>query len=335
MRTDKDLDTLKANGMYPYLQQFLEWTQVKGFSSDTVKRRRMALKKFILWCHDRDLQRPHDITKPILDRYQRYLYYYRKSDGQPLSFGTQNVCLSPIKTFFKWLSRENHILYNPASELVLPKKPRSLPRTILHIHDVEWVLQQPDLQTDDGVRDRAMMEVLYATGIRRTELSHLKIYDVDAKRHTLHVREGKYGKDRVVPLGERALQWIEYYQWEVRPRHVMGHDDGYLFLNHEGKRIRRTALGRYIKRHFISAGLNVQGSCHLFRHAMATHMLENGADIRFIQAMLGHNDLNTTEVYTHVSIDKLQQIHQATHPMQRKPDEDDEATTRSHATARD
>lgn len=318
MRPDKDIEVAKTNGLYPYVQQFLEWTLVKGFSKDTATRRRMALKKFILWCQARELQRPQDITKPILDRYQRHLYYYRKSDGQPLSFGSQNVCLSPIKSFFKWLTREHHILYNPASELELPKKTHRLPRSILHLHEIETILQQPERDTDEGIRDRAILETLYSTGIRRTEVTHLKIYDIDARRQTLLVRDGKNGQDRVLPIGERALAWIEKYQWEVRPRYVIAHDEGYLFLTDEGQKFKRGTLSGRVKRYLRQAGITVQGSCHLFRHAMATHMLENGADIRFIQVMLGHRDLNTTQIYTHVSIEKLKQIHAATHPTTHK-----------------
>jgi len=314
MPIDKDLDQLKANGLYPYLQQFLDWTRVKGFSKDTVKRRRSALKKFILWCHERDLQQPQDITKPILERYQRYLYYYRKTDGQPLSFSSQNIFLSPIKTFFKWLTRENYILYNPASELELPKKTRRLPKAILHQSEIEAIMQQPNIQTDEGIRDRAIMETLYSTGIRRAEVTHLKIYDIDVKRQTIMIREGKGGKDRLLPIGERALQWIEKYQWDVRPHYTTATDEGYLFLTDDGQRFKRGTLSGRVKRYMQQAGLDVIGSCHLFRHAMATHMLDNGADIRFIQAMLGHADLSTTEIYTHVSIEKLKQIHHATHP---------------------
>lgn len=318
MKPDRDIELVKANGLYPYVQAFLEWTAVRGFSKDTVKRRRMALKKFIRWCSERELHQPQEITKPMLDRYQRYLYYYRKTDGQPLSFGTQNVFLSPIKTFFKWLAREHHILYNPASELELPRKPKRLPRSILHLHEIETILQQPDRDTDEGIRDRAIMETLYSTGIRRSEVTHLKIYDIDAKRQTILVREGKYGKDRVLPIGERALTWIEKYQWDVRPRYVTAHDEGYLFLTDEGHRFKRGTLSGRVKRYLRKAGITAQGSCHLFRHAMATHMLDNGADIRFIQAMLGHADLTTTEVYTHVSIEKLKQIHAATHPLRQQ-----------------
>ncbi|MCP4044281.1 MAG: site-specific integrase, partial [Gammaproteobacteria bacterium] len=138
-------DEIRTSGMYPYLVAFLEWTEVHGYSKDTVKRRESALRRFIHWCGERDLNNPQEITKPILERYQRHLYHYRKSDGQSLTWGSQHVLLTPIKTFFRWLARENHILYNPASELELPQRPKRLPRTILAVEEVEAVLNQPDI----------------------------------------------------------------------------------------------------------------------------------------------------------------------------------------------
>ena len=315
-------ELIEASGFYPYMHSFLEWTQVKGNSPDTVRRRQAALRRFIHWCDERDLQQPHEITKPILERYQRHLYYYRKSDGQALTYGSQHVMLTPIKSFFKWLTKENHILYTPASELELPKKPKRLPRTILSIEEMESILSQPDINTAIGLRDRAIMELLYSTGIRRMELVHLMLFDIDTRRSTLLVRAGKGGKDRFLPVGERALAWVEKYRHESRPELLTSHDSGTLFITDQGQAFRRNALSARIKRYIQQAGLEVQGSCHLFRHAMATHMLENGADIRFIQAILGHEDLSTTEIYTHVAIHKLQEIHKATHPakLQREAD---------------
>jgi integrase/recombinase XerD len=316
---------IEASGFYLYLQAFLEWGEVTALSKDTTKRREAALKRFIHWCDERNLQQPQEITKPILERYQRHLYYYRKSDGQPLTYGSQHVMLTPIKAFFKWLSKENHILYNPASELELPKKPKRLPKTILDIEAVETILNQPGIKTVAGLRDRAIMELLYSTGIRRMELVHLKLFDIDSRRSTLLVRSGKGGKDRFLPIGERALAWVEKYRSDARPELLIGHDDGTLFLTDQGQPFRRNALTARIKRYIQQAGLDVQGACHLFRHAMATHMLENGADIRFIQAILGHEDLSTTEVYTHVAIDKLKAVHAATHPAKMQREQDREA----------
>ena len=316
---------IEASGFYPYMCAFLEWGEVRGHSKDTYRRRHAALRRFIHWCDVRDLHQPQEITKPILERYQRHLYYYRKSDGQPLSHGSQLGMLTPLRAFFKWLARENHILYNPASELELPRKLRRLPKTILSLDELEAIFNQTDIETDEGVRDRAIMELFYSTGMRRMELVKLTIYDIDPKRMIVMIREGKYGKDRYIPVGERALRWVEKYQNEVRPSLVVGHDDGTLFLTDKGQAFRRSTLAGRVKRYIKKAGLEVQGSCHLFRHAMATHMLENGADVRFIQAMLGHEDLNTTQIYTQVSIKKLAEIHAATHPAKMQRDAEREA----------
>ncbi len=311
---DKLTVLIQDNGITLYMHKFLEWNKVLNISADTIERYKGALTRFIHWCHERDLQQPQEITKPILERYQRHLYYYRKENGQPLTFGSQCGLLTPIKGFFKWLTKENYLLYNPATEVELPKYARNLPRTILHIEDIELILAQTNPSTDEGIRDRAIIETLYSTGIRRGELTNLSIYDIDARGQTLMVREGKNKKDRLLPIGQRALRWLEKYRLEIRPDYVTGQDNGILFLTDQGEAFKRGTLSGRIKRYIKKAGLDIQGSCHLFRHAMATHMLENGADIRFIQVMLGHENLSTTQIYTQVSIEKLKQIHAATHP---------------------
>ena len=305
---------VEHNGFYPYFSRYLEMNAIQAISKDTIKRRDSALRQFIEWCDDRGLDNPKDITKPILERYQRYLYHYRKDNGDPISISTQHELLLSVKGFFKWLTQDNYLLYNPASELVLPKKPRGLPRNILTVEDMQKILSQPDTNTPSGIRDRAILEVLYATGIRRAELTDLKIHEVDCERQTLFVREGKYNKDRYLPLGESALHWIKAYQCEVRDQLLIDYHEQHLFLTDYGSPFNGSYLGGLVKRYIKQAGFTISGSCHLFRHAMATHMLENGADIRFIQAMLGHADLSTTEIYTRVSIEKLREIHAATHP---------------------
>ncbi len=307
-------DPIEHNGIMPYLNQFLEWGDVHGMSIETHRQRERATRRLIVWCDERNLQRPQDITKPILERYQKYLYYYRKSNGEPLTFNSQYSLLAPIKAFFKYLAKENHILYNPASELDLPRQQRRLPRSVLSIEEVETVLNLIDIKTPYGIRDRAILETLYSTGIRRMECVNLNLYDVDPSRKTLLVREGKGRKDRLLPIGERALQWIELYKLDVRPLLITANDNESLFLTDYGEAWLNNRLSDMVKKYFYHAGIEKTGACHLFRHAMATHMLENGADIRFIQAMLGHSDLSTTQIYTYVSIDKLREIHKATHP---------------------
>jgi integrase/recombinase XerD len=260
------------------------------------------------------LASPTDITLPILERYQRHLYHYRKRDGSPLTFGSQYTELAPLKAYFKWLTRSRYLLYNPAAELELPKVVPKLARYVLSVADVEAILNATDATTPLGVRDRAILEVLYSSAIRRTELMNLAVFDLDTRYGTLLVRTGKGAEDRRVPLGERACQWLARYLDEVRPELLTGRDPGQVFLTIHGEPISSYTLGELVKGYIAKAGVKVQGSCHLLRHACATHMLENGADIRYIQALLGHSDLSSTQIYTHVALNKLKEIHAATHP---------------------
>ena len=160
---DPYADACRRSGLTRYLDAFLDWGQATGLSPDTQRRRRAALRRFIAWCEARQIEQPQAITRPILERYQRHLYHYRQANGQPLSWGSQNVMLTPLKAWFRWLSREHHILSNPASELIIPKKPRSLPKSILSLDDIQRVMAQPDLDSAAGQRDRAILETLYST----------------------------------------------------------------------------------------------------------------------------------------------------------------------------
>lgn len=295
--------------------EYLEWLLIKNYSERTVAAREIYLRFFITWCDQRGLGRPQEITRPILERYARHLYHYRNQrSGRPLSFRSQRDRLVPVRAFFKWLAQQYYLLSNPASELVMPKMEHRLPRSVLSIAEVEAVLSVPDTSDDIGLRDRALMELFYSTGIRRRELMELTIYDLDRERMTLMVRKGKGNKDRVVPVGERALDWTDKYQREVRPGFVCEPDEGILFLTSTGEAFTPNHLSHVVRKHVKNADIGKMGSCHLFRHTMATLMLEAGADVRFIQEMLGHASLESTQIYTHVSIRKLQQIHAATHP---------------------
>ena len=297
-----------------YLAAFLEWSRGAGFTERTITTRREVITWFSAWCLERGLDTPQAITRPILERYQRHLYHYRKADGTPLGYSTQIHRVVPLKSFFKWLARENHILYNPAADLLMPRPPHRLPKHVLTIQEVETILNQPDVTTPTGIRDRAILETLYSTGMRRMELVHLKRLDVDSERGSVLIREGKGRKDRYVPLGARACAWIDKYLEEVRAQLVAAHDEGTLFLTDYGEPFLKQRLGDTVRRYVERANIGKTGSCHLFRHACATHMLENGADIRYIQALLGHSDLSTTQIYTEVSLVKLKAVHELTHP---------------------
>jgi integrase/recombinase XerD len=294
-----------------------------NYSTATVVNREEYLRYFISWCDERGLTGPTEITRPILERYQRYLFLYRKKDGQPLSNRSQSTRIVPIRAWFKWLTKNNRLLYNPAADLDMPRMERRLPRHILSEQEADRVLNVPDTTTELGVRDRAMLETLYSTGMRRMELIGLGVFDLDFERGTVMVRQGKGKRDRMIPIGERALAWIAKYRDAVRPQFALA-DDGMngqgsghsatLFLTQQGEAFTPNRLTQLVRGIINAAGIQKKGSCHLFRHTMATLMLENGADIRFIQAMLGHAELSTTQVYTQVSIVKLKQIHTLTHP---------------------
>ncbi len=180
--------------------------------------------------------------------------------------------------------------------------------------EAELVLARPNVTDLIGLRDRAILETLYSTGIRRMEVINLLVYDLDAERGTLMVRQGKGKKDRMVPIGENAVVWIRKYVDEARPQLVMPPDSGTLFLTQEGDEISRERLTQLVREYVLAADTGKSGSCHLFRHTCATVMLEAGADIRYIQEMLGHVELSTTQIYTQVSIRRLKTVHSLTHP---------------------
>ncbi|HEX5421867.1 MAG TPA: site-specific tyrosine recombinase XerC [Gammaproteobacteria bacterium] len=307
-------DQRDSQGLAAFVMRYLEWLRVHNYAEPTVINRELYLGYFVAWCLERGLTQPREITKPILERYQRALYHLRKANGEPLSFRGQHARLVPIRGFFKWLTRQNHLLYNPASELELPRLEKRLPKHVLTISEAEQVLRQPNLDEPMGLRDRTILETLYSTGIRRRELIGLQLFDLDRERGTVMIRQGKGKKDRMIPIGERALAYIDRYQHEVRPALVVGRMNATVFLTHTGEPFTPNRLTQLVRGYVRGADLGKSGSCHLFRHTMATLMLENGADIRYIQAMLGHAELSTTQIYTQVSIRKLKEIHTATHP---------------------
>jgi integrase/recombinase XerD len=220
------LDPLEA-----LIVQYLEWIAAHSFSADTVVTRRCYLAYFHDWCRERGLENATEITLPILERYQRWLYHYRKKDGKPLSVRTQHTRLQAIKSFFQWLARQNYLLHNPASEIVLPRMDHRLPKYVLSAEEAEQVIQQPDIGQPEGLRDRAILETFYSTGMRRMELANLKVYDIDADRGTVTIRQGKGRKDRIIPIGERALAWVDKYIQEARLQLLTAADDGTIFLN--------------------------------------------------------------------------------------------------------
>lgn len=315
-------------GFHGALIEHLAFMSAMHLSGHTIKNRRIDLGYFIDWCEERSIARPDEVTRALLERYRQHVFHYRRQrDGRPLSFNTQQRRLIAVRQFFRWLTRAYQLSSNPASELELPRAEQRLPRHVLNVAEIEQVINAVDLKEPSGrgVRDRAMLETLYSTGMRRAELVGVRVDDLDLREGTLFIRLGKGKKDRLVPIGERASAWIERYLYTVRPHHLEEadpevQDAGVLFLAQHGGPMQPKQLSKIVKGAITAANLerfrdtHPNAACHLFRHACATHMLENGADIRYIQALLGHSHLSATEVYTRVSIGKLKAVHAQTHP---------------------
>ena len=311
-------DANDPHGFWRLLGEHTEWLRVHNYSEATIRKRAVYVRSFALWCLDRDLFQPRVITKPIIESFQRSLYRHRKQNGQPLAWSGQHLHLKEVRSFFAWLVKLNHLPFSPASEIDLPKQPATLPKAILSADEVERILSQPDTTTPLGIRDRAILETFYSTGIRRAEMCSLKIDDIQVDRQSLFVECGKGQKDRYVPIGLRALVWIARYVEQSRDKLLLDKKERTLFVTNHGEPLNPDTLTEYSRRYIAAAGVEKPGACHIYRHTMATLMFENGADIRVIQAILGHAKLDTTQVYTRVALAHLLKVHGATHPAEKK-----------------
>ncbi|HKH79372.1 MAG TPA: tyrosine-type recombinase/integrase [Solirubrobacteraceae bacterium] len=260
-------DVEDAQGFPVMVVEFCEHLAIRGYAPTSLKNQRTALALLADWLIERGVTRPCEVTKPMLDAYQRAVFYMRKRNGQPLSFRTQEQRLIPVRGFFRWLVRTNRILYNPASEIELPRTEQRLPRGVLSAEEAERVLALPDLSDPLGLRDRAMMELLYATGIRRAELGSLSIFELDVERQTLTVRQGKGRKDRMIPTGARAAAWCARYLQDARPKLATPPDDGTLFLTVDGVPFSLGTL-TYLMRDYVrrSGGRQARRVSHLPAH---------------------------------------------------------------------
>jgi integrase/recombinase XerD len=307
-------DPTDPHGFCGAVTEWLGWLGAHNYSPATVHDAVRHLGAFVTWAEVRGIGRPADVTLPVLEAYQRHVAQRRKPDGMPLAWSTQASVLIPLKSFFAWATRTRRILYNPASELVLPKQNHSLPKPTLTPTEAEAVLALPDTGTVIGLRDRAILELLYATAMRRGEVVGLDLHDVDPSRNWLTLRETKGRFDRVVPMGERAGAWMARYLADARPELRCGSDPGAVFLTTNGERLVPGWLTAHVHRYLDASGVGKSGSCHIFRHTAATLMVERGADIRYVQELLGHRNLSTTAIYTRIAPEALAAVHRATHP---------------------
>lgn len=296
----------------------LEHLAARHYAPTTVSMRTRVFYSFCQWCLERGITDASQVSLSVLERFQRFMaFQYRTRNGEMLSINNQADRLIILKHFFRWCVRGHYIRANPAADVELPRKSSILPRSILSRADIVNLFAQPDLTTLKGIRDRTIMEVFYSTGIRRMELVRLTIDDIQRGAGMVLIREGKRRKDRYVPIGQSALIWLDKYLSDVRPQIVMEPDAGHIFLSaRSGQRICAQDLAMRLRDYLAAAEIKKRGSCHLFRHAFATHLLEAGCDVRYIQEMLGHARLETTAIYTNVAITALKTMHATFHPQE-------------------
>ncbi|QDV45600.1 Tyrosine recombinase XerD [Stieleria neptunia] len=296
------------------LSRYFSHLKMNNWSATTISRRDYVLNKFITRSSERGIESVTEITAESLAAYRRWLYHYRNErTGKPLKFCTQASYLSTVGHWLTWLTEQGWIDSDPSTGIELPKEERRLPSSHLTIDEIETLLSSVDLTTATGLRDRAILELFYATGMRRAELIALKLDDINHESGLAMIRQGKGRKDRVVPTGKRALGWLMKYLHDGRPA-LLDEDTDVIFLTSRGNAFHPVTLSQLVRSYLTAAGITKPGSCHMLRHTTATLMLEGGADLRSIQTLLGHEQLNTTQIYTHVSIKRLREVHDKTHP---------------------
>jgi integrase/recombinase XerD len=278
---------------------------VDGLSPATTASYRQDLLQFTHWCAAR--------SKALLDVSRGDVEAYIAARFAAKARTTSiNRGLSCLRRFYRWHALTHADLADPTLGLRSPKQPTRLPESLSE-KDVEYLLAAPDAQTPLGLRDRAMLETLYATGLRVSELVGLKRAQVNATAGVIKVM-GKGSKERLVPLGEWAVEWIARYEREARPVILAEHTSETLFITGRGEAMTRQMFWKIIKRYAVIAGISASLSPHTLRHAFATHLLNHGADLRVVQMLLGHSDITTTQIYTHVARERLKALHASHHP---------------------
>lgn len=295
------------NADEPLIDRFCDrlWLE-DGLAQNTVDAYRRDLLALMTWVLNQCQHTLAEVNAADLDAYLAHRF---ATHAKP---STAARYTASLRRFYRYLLRENLIQTDPTQLLHTPKLPRSLPK-VLSESDVEALLAAPDLDTETGLRNRAMIETLYATGLRVSELVGLKLLNLDLNAAVLRVT-GKGGKDRLVPLGEEAQHWLTRYLAEVRPLLMNGKKCVEVFVTARGAGMTRQAFWYLLKRQARVADIQKPLSPHTLRHAFATHLLAHGADLRAVQMLLGHADISTTQIYTHVARERLKKLHQAHHP---------------------
>ncbi|MBP2653768.1 MAG: xerD 7 [Firmicutes bacterium] len=293
--------------MEGYVNEFINYLAVeRGLAQNTLESYGRDLRQYQNFLQSGQLDFIKDSNRNTIINYLSNL----QSKGRAVSTISRN--LAAIKSFYQYLVRERYLEKDPAVHLESPKLEKKLPK-VLSIGEVEELLRQPNTFLPAGLRDKAMLELLYATGIRVSELISLNISDVNLDMGYIKCF-GKGAKERIVPLGSIAAKCVQEYIQRGRQKLVRTYEEAALFVNHHGNRLTRQGFWKIIKKYAMEASINKEITPHTLRHSFATHLLENGADLRSVQEMLGHADISTTQIYTHVTKNRLKEVYDKSHP---------------------
>jgi integrase/recombinase XerD len=296
------------------LQKFEDHMCVRHFASRTIEDYIRNTRSFIAYLAGRGITKISEVERDDIKEYLTFLFYFRRGN-KGLSPGTRMNKIAAVKSFFGFLVTENYLLYDPAGDIELPKTSKRLPRDILSHKEMLKLLSAPSRETPIGIRDRAMLELFYSTGMRNTELRCLKLGDMDMRRNEVRICFGKGGKSRIVPIGEAAIHYLSLYLENGRPQLASrGKHSELLFLNVRGGPLSRRSLPDMVKKYAKKAKIQKKIGCHTLRHTCATHMLKGKADLRCIQELLGHSSLTATQIYTKVELSDLKEVHKRCHP---------------------
>lgn len=278
----------------------------KGLAKNTLESYRRDLNKFLSFIKKQGISKPHDVNRDALNGFLAEL----KKNGHATS--TISRCVASIRSFFNYLLQEGIIEQNPALELESPRIEKKLPH-VLSTKEINQLLDQPLPGKHNGLRDKAMLELLYASGIRVSELVSLNVTDFDARVGYLRCR-GKGMKERIVPIGSVAVNYVNDYLKKSREKLLKNNGETALFVNQHGNRLTRQGFWKILKKYARKCDIKGDITPHTLRHSFATHLLENGADLRSVQEMLGHSDISTTQIYTQITRKKIREVYDKTHP---------------------
>lgn len=314
------------NDFNELLHSFTLHMQVKNYSPPTMDSYGRGLRTFLEHLTGLGITDVKRVTKDVLYDYQAEIMEQRKARGLSWSFVSAKI--RAVKRFFEQLEASGALLVNPAEYIKEPKKEKHLPRTVLTEDEVRKILDQPNLGTMTGIRDRAVLEVFYSTGVRLEEMTNLTIYDCDLQGGLLRVNKGKGSKDRVVPLGKHAVRFLKEYITRVRPQMTRRDKaEQRLFMSRQRTPLSIQSAEIMVRNYARKAGVRKRVTPHVFRHTFATELIRNGADIAAVQKMLGHADLRTTNIYTHVAGVEVKNTHRMSHPRERDKTEEREEIT--------